>query len=1318
MTTNRISVLVALEGADDNLRAALTRAEGSIDRLGVSAQSASGQANQSLATMNAGFSALGEQFQRAQLQLLAFFATFELAYRIRQVVEIADAWNNMTARLKLATAGSQEFAVAQKELFEIAQRIGVPIAEVTTLYGKLQQAVRMLGGEQKDALELTETISQALRISGVSANEAQSSLLQLGQALASGVLRGEEFNSVVENSPRLAQALADGLNVPIGRLRLMAEQGKLTADVVVNALMSQKDKLAAEYAQLPVTVSQAFTRVANAFGQWVNETDKATGFTRKLADALDWVSKNIDMLMSALKLLAEVGLGVLVYRMIPLAITAWQAFGAAAVAASALATTSLSGVIATLGVLRTAFLVLGAFLVGWEIGTWLSEKFEIVRKAGIFMVEVLMRGIEELRFRWEGFAAIFTGDTIAEATKRHAERLGEMKRIFGEMYADASNAGQASTQAMNQAAAAAEEIAKRLAAVRQGTQEAVGRGIEALGQAMTKLDQQIKEVEQAANKATQTINQTATAIAASYQQLLAVAQSTLQQKLTLEQQHYQQSLAAFDQANLSERQKIAETAQLQADSLTRQTQLRRDATTEALKLIDQEFQSRKAAAEATKQETERVEAAMLAAKRQTLTEALASYRQHVDALNAEANRHLAEIQRIEEQKRLLSQSTADRIRELQRTTMTDYEAYQDKQTQIAQLQKQARDALADGEFAKAKDYSKQAADLAAQTASAVKEGDKEVVTQKEAVDRAIKAIQESEKLTIQALDEEAQAHKRAAADATSARQTIESVLRQTESQIDSITAKLKDSLKFTIEADTTKFDQAVADLDKALVEKERLITIKADLEEAKKKLQEYEQLLKEGKSLPVDADTTKAREALKRLGDYAKEQSNTELKVATDKAQAAIQNVQKMIQALSDIQTQSQHTVSTNASSARSEVMSLNGVNTSSTHTIYVQRVEQNAVGGLVGATRFATGGPVAGGFVPMRGGRVPGTGDGDTVPRLLDAGSFVLRKDAVRHYGLSQLARFADGGPVGGPQRLARGGFLFGPRTDKDGKPIKVEKRKKNREVDEALQLIEVGMKGMRMYTSYLEFNYGTSISPGYRFDMERNYGKWASDDRNYLGSIIGLKSLTQLEQGRLKAIQTRWRQAMSQGLIAGKDLEREIIDWREQQDAAEYFRRGGAANAAASDTVPALLTPGEYVVRKDVVNRFGSGFFDALNRVQLSRGEMADRVKGYATGGVVSTAGRAAQASRPGRPLPIQPEPPPVPEDVAREIAWRLRRELMERSRLPPVEIPVPEAPAPGRTVRVELANGNRTVAATVDARDEGRLLDLLRDAQARAT
>lgn len=267
MATNRISVLVALEGADDGLKRALNSAQQSLGDLATNAKTAGQKAVAGLAEVKAGMSAFGDQVNSAKTQLLAFLSINWAAGKVQEIVQIADAWNMMSARLKLATIGHNEFATAQKALFDTAQRIGVPIQETTTLYGKLQQAVRMLGGEQKDALTITESISQALRLSGASATEAQSSLLQFGQALASGVLRGEEFNSVVENSPRLAQALADGLNVPIGRLRKLAEEGRLTADVVVNALLSQKDKLAAEYTQLPQTVSQAFQRLQNAFGQ-------------------------------------------------------------------------------------------------------------------------------------------------------------------------------------------------------------------------------------------------------------------------------------------------------------------------------------------------------------------------------------------------------------------------------------------------------------------------------------------------------------------------------------------------------------------------------------------------------------------------------------------------------------------------------------------------------------------------------------------------------------------------------------------------------------------------------------------------------------------------------------------------------------------------------------------------------------------------------------------------------------------------------------------------------------------------------------------
>jgi tape measure domain-containing protein len=1161
--------------------------------------------------------------------------------------------------------------------------------------------------------------------------------LQFGQALASGVLRGEEFNSVVENSPRLAQALADGLNVPIGRLRKLAEEGRLTADVVVNALMSQKDKLAAEYSQLPATVSQAFQRLQNAFGQWVAQVDAATGITKKLADGLTWLATNLDTVMQWLKKIAEVGLAVLIYRLLPALVTAWQTAGAAAITAAtatsaawATANLSVTAAIASVGLLKTAFAVLGAFAVGWEIGTWLSEKFEIVRKAGIFMVEILVKAVEQLQYRWEAFAAIFTSDTIDAATKRHQDRLAEMNVIFAQMYADATKGSDTAKAAMTTAATTAEEIAKKLEAVRQGTQEAVGRGVEAVHSAVEKLKSRLGEVEQAVTKANGVVTDATAKMAEAYKGLTAMVEANLQKQVDAVKARYQQEQTALDLSSASQATQIAKSTLLLTDALTQQTTLRQKATTDTLKLIDDESTARVAAAAkqgATEAERSanvtRVENEILATKRQSMVTAATEYRAHIDALNAEANRHLAEIQRIEEAKRLLTMTTEEKIRELRRQGMTEFEATEDRKRQIVELQSKARDALAAGEFEQAKQLAQKAMDLAVQVGSAqtaeakkaeeakkaseqahtqvvtlesqareasrkqeydkaadlmrqadalraelaqkTKESDAAITQGKDGVNRSIQAIRESEDILVKSLDAQAQAHKQAAQAAVAAREQIKQTLTDTETQIDQITTKLKDGLKVTLDADTSRFDKAMAELDKAMAEKERLLVIKADLEQAQKKLQEYEALLKEGKTLPVDADVTQAKAALDKLTVYAKQNSLIELQVTSEKAQAAINNVEGMINALGRIRTESQHSVNTNADAARSEISSLNGMNTSSTHTIYVTKVETNATGGLVGAgvPHFAVGGavasPVAQAFTRMTGGSVPGSGDQDTVPRTLDAGAYVLRKAAVRKYGSTALSKIANG-----VARFATGGSVVSPGSN-------VIKR--NKDAAEAQQMIELGMSGLRQYVQWMRHQYGATLSIGFEYDTLQGYGQLANTDRRTLESLVNRKQLTGNEKQKLDAIKANWRQAMAQPLLYGKDLERDLMEYMEQHQG-EFYRGGGVAK---SDTVPAMLTPGEYVVNRSAVSRFGTGFFESLNNLSLPAQALAARVQGFASGGLV-------------------------------------------QSLVSPMAVPRPAFAgdaAPVRTVRVELAAGNRSVSATVDARDEARLLDILKQAKARA-
>ncbi|MCC6592475.1 MAG: phage tail tape measure protein, partial [Xanthomonadales bacterium] len=144
----RISVLVALDGADEGLKRAITSAERSLGELASSAKTAGDKAAAGMAEVKAGMSAFGDQIARAKTQLLAFLTINWAAGQVQELIRVADAWNMMSARLSLATAGQREYVTAQRELFAVAQRIGVPIQETATLYGKLQQAVRQLGGEQ------------------------------------------------------------------------------------------------------------------------------------------------------------------------------------------------------------------------------------------------------------------------------------------------------------------------------------------------------------------------------------------------------------------------------------------------------------------------------------------------------------------------------------------------------------------------------------------------------------------------------------------------------------------------------------------------------------------------------------------------------------------------------------------------------------------------------------------------------------------------------------------------------------------------------------------------------------------------------------------------------------------------------------------------------------------------------------------------------------------------------------------------------------------------------------------------------------------
>lgn len=210
-----------------------------------------------------------------------------------EIANTADAYAGMTARIKLAIGEHGNLEQAMQNVQQIAIDTTSNLEETANLYAKLSNIGKEIQLSNNDVLTLTKTINQAIAVSGGSAETAQAGIQQLGQALMSGTLRGDEFNSMMENSPRLARALADGLNVPLGKLRELSSQGQLTADVVTKALLSQAETINKEYAQMPTTISDAMENLKTQWTVFIGEMDKGSGASAKVVQALTYVSQNL-----------------------------------------------------------------------------------------------------------------------------------------------------------------------------------------------------------------------------------------------------------------------------------------------------------------------------------------------------------------------------------------------------------------------------------------------------------------------------------------------------------------------------------------------------------------------------------------------------------------------------------------------------------------------------------------------------------------------------------------------------------------------------------------------------------------------------------------------------------------------------------------------------------------------------------------------------------------------------------------------------------------------------------------------------------------
>lgn len=267
------------------------------------------QLEQRLNRMDSSFNRTSQSLNNTEhsMQSLSKVAAALTGYlSVSMVASYSEAWTELNNKLSNSVRASESLIDVTQRVFDISQATRSSLDATATLYARLERGTREYNTSAADLAKLTSIINQGFIVSGATAQEAENAIIQLSQGIASGVLRGEEFNSVAEQGSRLMVALADSMGVGIGQLRKMAAEGKLTTDVVVKGLLSQGDAIGKEFAKTTRTMSQAFQEAGNNLTKFLGENTTIKSTISAFSDAVITVSKNLDELSSVLTVIAAV----------------------------------------------------------------------------------------------------------------------------------------------------------------------------------------------------------------------------------------------------------------------------------------------------------------------------------------------------------------------------------------------------------------------------------------------------------------------------------------------------------------------------------------------------------------------------------------------------------------------------------------------------------------------------------------------------------------------------------------------------------------------------------------------------------------------------------------------------------------------------------------------------------------------------------------------------------------------------------------------------------------------------------------------------
>lgn len=261
---------------------------GAVADAGVQAE----KSNSKVETLSKGFGAA----KFAVTALVGAMGALGVGLGIRELAQAADSYTNLSVRINIATQEGGNFNQAMAGVHQVALMTNSTLEATGSLFTRINTISKDMGMSQQQALDLTKTVTQAIQIGGGSAEASEAAVQQFIQAMQGGVLRGEEFNSIMENGYGLAEALAKGLGVTTGELRKMAENGELSSERVIKAIQSQSASIQETYSQFPTTISNALQKIATSWQILIGEMDQANGASATVAQWLSTLADNMSLL--------------------------------------------------------------------------------------------------------------------------------------------------------------------------------------------------------------------------------------------------------------------------------------------------------------------------------------------------------------------------------------------------------------------------------------------------------------------------------------------------------------------------------------------------------------------------------------------------------------------------------------------------------------------------------------------------------------------------------------------------------------------------------------------------------------------------------------------------------------------------------------------------------------------------------------------------------------------------------------------------------------------------------------------------------------